>query len=297
MGNRRGQAHLYLARTSHAPAVLHLELVGRGSAAIVLPCLRMLERGLLDCDRVVTIVQMDRSRGASLLVLPQVARWMLAHRRKMDRILIVEAHGLALAAVRTVQRLSRHDTLCCYRSSAAFEAACHASRAPDLKVRDRGLYFPTYPRPRARTPHTMRTPLGTHRAKRSHGLGGSKQGRQHTPAPNISPGGASTHRPPGFYGTATRRQHTLPTRLLSPRACVCVCVCVAARFAVRPVAREGAAQRSRAALVEPRPRVVGVGGECGLDESGERGRGDGREALERTREAEERRAEQSARRR
>jgi hypothetical protein len=54
---------------------------------------------------------MSESHGASILALPVVVRFLLAHRQRMTRVSVLEAHGLALNAVRTVIRLKRSDCI------------------------------------------------------------------------------------------------------------------------------------------------------------------------------------------
>ena len=131
--NNAGSSRVLLATPPQSDlAILHMELCGNGNRPLVGCSLRTVRHALDECtDRpVVCVVQMRRSRGASLLSLPAIARFMLTHRRQLEHIFVLEASGLALAAVRTVERLSRHDRLCCFRTRDAFEAACEASGSP-----------------------------------------------------------------------------------------------------------------------------------------------------------------------
>ena len=134
VSSRTGQCKLLLTRPRRSRVtVLHVELIGRGSAALASTSLNLLDEGICKCgnDRVVCIVQMDRSRGATVMTLPPIARFLIAHGHRMRPIFVLEAKGPALAAVRVVKRLSGlNRRVRCFSSLENFEAEC-ASKNDD----------------------------------------------------------------------------------------------------------------------------------------------------------------------
>jgi hypothetical protein len=150
-------------RCSHA--VLHMQLQGHGTRGLAAQALSILGNGFQQCSRsapIVCVVDMRQADGASVrastrppcrrthaarpagsapdtverstqvLALGPISRFMIRHGRRLDCVIILEAHGLALAAVRTVQRLSRLP-LACYGTRREFEAMCRASSEPHHK--------------------------------------------------------------------------------------------------------------------------------------------------------------------
>ena len=111
-------------------AVLHITLRGHGTRALSATTLRRIDQGMkrCRCDQIVCIVKMTESRGASVLALPAIAQFIIVHGGRMRPIMVVEADGLALTAVRIIKRLAALDQrIRCYRTRAEFEAACSTS--------------------------------------------------------------------------------------------------------------------------------------------------------------------------
>lgn len=129
--DRSGSCSLLLTQPpSSSFAVLHITLRGHGTRALSSTTLRHVGRGLNNCrsDQIVCIVKMTESRGASVLSLPAIAQFIMVHGSRLHPILIVEAEGMALAAVRVIKRLSGLDRrIRCYRTRDDFEAACSTS--------------------------------------------------------------------------------------------------------------------------------------------------------------------------
>lgn len=111
-------------------AVLHITLRGHGTRALSAATLHRCGQGMerCRCDQIVCIVKMTESRGASVLALPAIAQFIIVHGGRMSPIMVVEADGLALTAVRIIKRLAALDQrIRCYRTRAEFEAACSTS--------------------------------------------------------------------------------------------------------------------------------------------------------------------------
>ena len=111
-------------------AVLHITLRGHGTRALSAATLHALAMAMerCRCDQIVCIVKMTESRGASVLALPAIAQFIIVHGGRMSPIMVVEADGLALTAVRIIKRLAALDQrIRCYRTRAEFEAACSTS--------------------------------------------------------------------------------------------------------------------------------------------------------------------------
>ena len=111
---------------------MHVRLRGRGSRSVARQSLGRLSRALAQgsCKDVMCVVHMGDSTGASLLSLPVVANFLLANSGRIARVAVVEAHGLALVAARTVIRLSGSQDIQLYESWSDFERRCAASRDP-----------------------------------------------------------------------------------------------------------------------------------------------------------------------
>lgn len=128
---RSGSCSLLLTQPpSSSHAVLHITLRGHGTRALSATTLRHVGLGLdkCRCDQIVCIVKMTESRGASVLALPAIAQFIIIHGSRLGPIFVVEAEGMALAAVRVIKRLSGLDRrIRCYRTRGDFEAACSAS--------------------------------------------------------------------------------------------------------------------------------------------------------------------------
>jgi len=111
-------------------AVLHITLRGHGTRALSATTLHRIGQGMqrCRCDQIVCIVKMTESRGASVLALPAIAQFIIVHGGRMRPLMVVEADGLALTAVRIIKRLAALDQrIRCYRTQAEFEAACSTS--------------------------------------------------------------------------------------------------------------------------------------------------------------------------
>lgn len=126
-----GSCHVSLVRpTSSRSLFLHLTLCGCGTRAVTRRTIHLLSRAIdasADADRITCVVEMSASQGASLLALPAVARFMLRYRRRLGRVSVLEARGLALNAVRTVGHLQRSPEIRIYHSWDAFKLACTSS--------------------------------------------------------------------------------------------------------------------------------------------------------------------------
>lgn len=108
---------------------LHLHLSGCGTRSVTRRTAKLLDRaiGKHACSSITCVVTMTESNGASILALPVVVRFLLAHRQRMTRVSVLEAQGLALNAVRTVIRLKRSDDINIFHTWDDFERVCATS--------------------------------------------------------------------------------------------------------------------------------------------------------------------------
>ena len=139
--DQHGSCQLQLTRQPHSThAILHICLAGRGTRLLAKRTLRSLSRGMRNCDAIVCVVDMSQSKGSSLMALPPIARFMVANGGKLQEIHILEARGLALSAVLTVQRLSRlGGRIRCFKSREEFDIFLDKSSATHHMQVQRGL--------------------------------------------------------------------------------------------------------------------------------------------------------------
>ena len=131
ISDRVGSCHISLVRPAMSECMyLHLTLNGCGTRYVTRKAVDTLSDAILAHSTVdiTCVVRMSESHGASLLALPAVTQFLLAHRKRMIRVSVLEARGLALNAVRTVMRINNHRPhINLYHSWAEFECACVAS--------------------------------------------------------------------------------------------------------------------------------------------------------------------------
>ena len=126
VGCSSGSVQMLLLRAasagSRSESCLCLTLRGRGSRDVVGPAVTMIDDAFAQAGPCTCVVRMAESRGASLLSLPIIARFMRQHQHQMPHIVILEARGLGLTAVRIVRRLSGSDRIRLFPSLTHFEA-------------------------------------------------------------------------------------------------------------------------------------------------------------------------------
>jgi hypothetical protein len=83
------------------------------------------------------VVSMSASEGAALLSLPIIAQFILAHRKQLHHIVVLEARGMAYSAVQVVKQLSSHERIRMYRSLGDFASHAALSGDSDFRARDR----------------------------------------------------------------------------------------------------------------------------------------------------------------
>ena len=132
ISDRAGSCHISLVRPALSECMyLHLTLNGCGTNYVTRKAVSVLSDVIAahsSSDEIACVVRMSDSQGASLLALPAVAQFLLAHRKRMSRVSVLEARGLALNAVRTVMRINNHRPhINLYHSWSEFECACEAS--------------------------------------------------------------------------------------------------------------------------------------------------------------------------
>ena len=126
---RSGRCYLLLTRQSSqsSASVLYVDLIGRGTRPLAATALKAIREGLIEngSEQVLCVVMMSRSRGATIMSLPPIASFIVAHGHELKPIIVLEARGAALAAVRMIKRLTGlNQRIRCYHSAAEFEAAC-----------------------------------------------------------------------------------------------------------------------------------------------------------------------------
>lgn len=108
-------------------SVLHVDLVGYGSRHLAATALDLIGEGLIEdgSDQVICVVRMSQSRGTTIRTLPPIASFIAAHGHRLKPIIVLEARGAALTAVRVIKRLSGlNRRIRCFSSVADFEAEC-----------------------------------------------------------------------------------------------------------------------------------------------------------------------------
>ena len=76
-----------------------------------------------DCECSACVITMGYSKGAAPMALPMVANFVLAQRRHLSHVIILEPRGVALKAVQIVRLISGHDNMRIHRTWEAFELA------------------------------------------------------------------------------------------------------------------------------------------------------------------------------
>jgi hypothetical protein len=133
IADRGGSAHIVYVRSAFSRSTcLHVDLRGRGSHGVQRrACAAMaqaLERAA-DCECTTCVITMRHSKGAAPTALPLVAKFVVAHRRHLSHVIVLEPRGVALKAVQIVKLLSAHDHIRIHRTWEAFELA--ADRGSD----------------------------------------------------------------------------------------------------------------------------------------------------------------------
>ena len=138
IADRSGTAHVVYVRLAFSKSTcLHVDLRGRGSHHVQSRACAAMARAFEsapDCECSSCVITMGHSKGAAPTALPLVAKFVLAHRRHLSHVVVLEPRGVALKAVQIVKLLSAHDSMRIHRTFEAFE---HAA--------DRDAYIPRLP--------------------------------------------------------------------------------------------------------------------------------------------------------
>ena len=139
-----GSCHiLYVRPALSKEACLHISLCGRGTRTIARRATCELARAFERAERVhrcrcgACVVSMSASEGAALLSLPIIAQFILAHRRHLHHVVVLEAKGMAYSAVQVVKQLSSHDAIRMFRSIGDFASHAAVDGDSDFRARDR----------------------------------------------------------------------------------------------------------------------------------------------------------------
>lgn len=134
ISDRSGSCHIVYERLAFSRSTcLHVDLRGRGTHGVqrraCAEMARAFERAGCQCST--CVITMGHSKGAAPTALPLVAKFVLAHRRHLSHVIILEPRGVGLKAVQIVKLLSHHDQMRIYRTWEAFELA--AERGGDVR--------------------------------------------------------------------------------------------------------------------------------------------------------------------
>ena len=133
--DRTGSAHIvYLRSAFSRSACLHVDLRGYGSRGVQQRACAAMARAFecaANCECTTCVITMGHSKGAAPTALPMVAKFVLAHRRHLSHVIILEPGGVALKAVQIVKHLAAHDNMRIHRTWEAFELA--AERGGDAR--------------------------------------------------------------------------------------------------------------------------------------------------------------------
>ena len=133
IADRAGACHIVYVRMAFSRSTcLHVDLRGRGTHSVQRRACAAMARAFerADCQCSTCVITMGHSKGAAPTALPMVAKFVLAHRRHLSHVIILEPRGLGLKAVQVVKMLSAHD-MRIHRTWEAFELA--ANREGDAR--------------------------------------------------------------------------------------------------------------------------------------------------------------------